>query len=86
MKKDLSSNDGLLISDNPIAGHNWFKRVSQIAIDNDMPYYLVWANFSPYNCYIPYKYNDNYGHELINEFIDFYNWDKSIFATETNFY
>lgn len=51
-----------------------------------MPYYLVWANFSPYNCYIPYKYNDNYGHELINEFIDFYNWDKSIFATETNFY
>lgn len=86
MKKDLSSNDGLLISDNPIAGHNWFKRVSQIAINNDMPYYLVWANFSPYNCYIPYKYNDNYGHELINEFIDFYNWDKSIFATETNFY
>ena len=86
IKKDKSGYDGLLTSDNPIVGHDWFKRVGQIAIDNDMPYYLLWANYSQYNCYTPYKYNNEYGHELVNEFIDFYNWDNSIFANEVNYY
>lgn len=86
MKSDKSGNDGFLKENNPILGHNWYKKVGKIALKNDMPYFLLWANFSPYNCYIPYKYNDDYGHELSDEFIEFYNWDKSVFANEVNFY
>ena len=81
-----SNAGGLLMSDNKIFGKNWFKQVGQVAIDNDIAYCLIWANFNPYNCYIPYKYNNEYGHELCNDFIDFYNWDKVIFANNTNFY
>lgn len=86
MKDDMSGNDGILKQHNPILGHEWYKKVGEIAIENDMPYYLVWANFTAYNCYTPYKYNQEYGHELVDEFIDFYNWDKSVFAAEVNFY
>ena len=86
MKKDGSDYEGLLVNGNPIAGHNWYQQVSNIAADFDMPYWLVWANFGDTNFYVPYKYNDNYGQELINEFIEFYNSDNSIFGNGTNFY
>lgn len=86
MKKDGSDYEGLLVSGNPIVGHNWYQEVSNIAAKCDMPYWLVWANFSDTNFYVPYKYNDTYGQELINEFIEFYNSDNSIFGNGTNFY
>ena len=86
MKKDGSDYEGLLVSGNPIVGHNWYQEVSNIAAKCDMPYWLVWANFSDTNFYVPYKYNDTYGQELINEFIAFYNSNNSIFANGTNFY
>lgn len=90
MKKDGSDNEGLLVTGNPVAesktGKNWYQEVCNIAQEADMPYYLVWANFSDTNFYVPYKYNDTMGHEMINEFIDFYNNDKSVFADGTNFY
>lgn len=37
------------MSDNKIFGKNWFKQVGQVAIDNDIAYCLIWANFNPYN-------------------------------------
>ena len=40
-----------------------------------MPYFLLWANFGDTNFYVPYKYDDTHGQELINEFIEFYNED-----------
>ena len=86
MKKDGSDYEGLLVTGNPIVGHNWYQEVSNIAAECDMPYWLVWANFGDTNFYVPYKYNDTYGQELINEFIDFYNSDNSIFGNGTNFY
>lgn len=86
MKKDGSDYEGLLVSGNPIVGHNWYQEVSNIAAKCDMPYWLVWANFGDTNFYVPYKYNETYGQELINEFIDFYNSDNSIFGNGTNFY
>ena len=84
MKKDGSDYEGLLVSGNPIVGHNWYQEVSNIAAKCDMPYWLVWANFGDTNFYVPYKYNETYGQELINEFIDFYNSDNSIFGNGTN--
>lgn len=90
MKADGSDNEGLLVSGNPVSqansGNNWYKSISDIAKKNDMPYYLVWANFGDTNFYVPYKYNENYGHEMVNEFIEYYNDNSSIFAAQTNFY
>ena len=86
MKKDGSDYEGLLVTGNPIVGHNWYQQVSDIAAECDMPYWLVWANFGDTNFYVPYKYNDTYGQELINEFIAFYNSENSIFGNGTNFY
>ena len=52
---------------------NWYQKVNDIAKKNDMPYYMVWANFSDTNFYVPYKYSDTMGQEMVNEFIDYYN-------------
>lgn len=79
------SSEGLAIKGNPIAGQNWYQKVSDVAKDNKMPYYLVWANFSDTNFYVPYKYNDQYGQELINEFIEYYNDPSSVFGKGTGF-
>ncbi len=90
MKKDGSDNEGLLVSGNPITKEktdvNWYQKICDIADANGMPYYLVWANFGDTNFYVPYKHNDTLGHELINDFIDFYNSSNAIFAKGANFY
>lgn len=70
---------------NPVSeaksGVNWYQKVNDIAKKNDMPYYMVWANFSDTNFYVPYKYSDTMGQEMINEFIDYYNNEDSVFET-----
>ena len=90
MKKDGSDNEGLLVKGNPVgteaSGKNWYQEVSDIAKKNNMPYYLVWANFGDTNFYVPYKYDDTHGQELINDFIKYYNDDSSIFGVDTGFY
>ena len=79
------SSEGLAIKGNPIRGQNWYQKVSDVAQKNKMPYYMVWANFSDTNFYVPYKYNDKYGQELINEFIEYYNDSSSVFGKGTGF-
>lgn len=85
-KADGSDNEGLLVKGNPIKGHDWYKKVNDIAKKNGQSYFLLWANFSDSNFYVPYKCSDKKGQELINEFIDFYNDSSSVFANGTNFY
>lgn len=65
---------------------NWYQKVNDIAKKNDMPYYMVWANFSDTNFYVPYKYSDTMGQEMINDFISYYNNEDSVFGNGTNFY
>lgn len=90
VQKKTGDNEGLLVKDNPItkakSGVNWYQKVSDIAKDNNMPYYLVWANFGDTNFYVPYKYNSTLGQEMINDFIDYYNDSSSVFGNGTNFY
>lgn len=90
MKADGSDNEGLLPAGNPVAkkatGINWYQKVCDIADEAGMPYYLVWSNFGDRNFYVPYKVSDTDGHEMADDFIEFYNYDKSIFANGTNFY
>ncbi|MGN0416199.1 MAG: glycosyl hydrolase [Agathobacter sp.] len=85
-KKDGSDQEGIRVKDNPIKDQNWYKKINDVAAKTGMSYFLLWANFSDTNFYIPYKYNDTKGQELINEFIEFYNEDSSVFADGTNFY
>ncbi|MCM1283805.1 MAG: Ig-like domain-containing protein [Muribaculaceae bacterium] len=86
MKADGSDMEGILVKDNPIRGQNWYRRVNDVAGETGMSYFLLWANFSDTNFYIPYKYNEGKGQELINEFIAFYNEGSSVFANGTKFY
>jgi len=82
----VEGKDSLLVKDNPVAGHDWYNNVINTASECKIPYFLLWANFSEDNFFIPYKVSDTKGQELINEFIKSYNNEKSIFGNGTNFY
>ncbi|MDB2153206.1 glycosyl hydrolase [Clostridium butyricum] len=65
----------------------WFKNVSDIISKSDMPYYMVWANFNNTdNFFAPFMANDKKGHEMINEFIDYYNDKNTVFADRIDDY
>ena len=90
VQKEKGDSEGLLVQGNPIgsqkAGKNWYQEVSNVAKKNDMPYFLVWANFSEQNFYVPYRCSDELGQELVNDFIDYYNSEDSVFGDGTQFY
>ena len=63
---------------------DWYNEVLDIVSGSGMPYFMVWANFDDKeNFYVPYRMTETTGHEMINEFIDFYNDERSIFAKQT---
>ena len=65
----------------------WFSEVNQIVSESDMPYYMVWANFdAKSNFFAPYMVSATRGHEMVNEFIKFYNEESSVFADGVTFY
>ncbi len=78
--------DSLMVSGNPTKDKDWYNKVVNTASSHNVPYFLLWANFDSANFFVPYKYNDTLGHEMINDFIKSYNNDKSIFGNGTNFY
>lgn len=78
--------DSLMVTGNPTTGKDWYNQVIDTASEHDIPYFLLWANFDSANFFVPYKYNNELGHEMINEFIESYNNEKSIFGNGTNFY
>lgn len=78
--------DSLMVSGNPTKDKDWYNKVVDTAAENDIPYFLLWANFDSENFFVPYKYNDTMGQEMINDFIKAYNNDHSIFGNGTNFY
>ena len=65
---------------------NWFNQVLDIVSDSEASYFLVWADWGKDGAfYVPYVDSVNadgtlHGHELLDEFIRFYNDDRSIFA------
>ena len=62
---------------------DWFNEVLNVVSESNMASFMVWANFSePGNFSTPFRATETTGHEMINEFIDFYNSDKSVFASE----
>lgn len=82
LKEDGSDYQGLLPSGNPILGKNWYGKIGEIAINNQISYFMVWNSSSPKSTHLPYKVSDSAGHELTDDFIRFYNEDYSLFASE----
>lgn len=78
--------DSLMVSGNPTFGKDWYNKLINTAVANDIPYFLLWANFDSSNFFVPFKYNDEYGQEMINDFIKAYNNDSAIFGSGTRFY
>ena len=69
---------------------DWYMQLLDEISDDGVSYFLVWANFSENGSfYLPYaveKKEDGYlhGHEMMDEFIKFYNDGRSVFATDMN--
>ncbi len=78
--------DSLMVSGNPTKDKDWYNQVVNTAVEHDIPYFLLWANFDSENFFVPYKYSETMGQEMINDFISAYNNDRSIFGNGTNFY
>lgn len=78
--------DSLMVTGNPTTGKDWYNKLVNTASSHGIPYFLLWANFDSANFFIPYKFNDTMGQEMINEFISSYNNEKSVFGNGTNFY
>ena len=52
---------------------DWYNEVLDVVSGSGMPYFMVWANFDDKeNFYVPYRMTETTGHEMINEFIDFF--------------
>lgn len=60
----------------------WFSKVADIAVKHGAAYFMTWSNFEklPHNFFAPYMVSKTKGHEMINEFVDFYNMPETIFA------
>lgn len=67
---------------------DWFNRILDVVSDSPASYFMVWANFGESDgFYTPYvlKVNSDktlYGHEMLDNFIDYYNDKRSVFASD----
>jgi mannan endo-1,4-beta-mannosidase len=60
----------------------WFMDAAKIMAAHHMAYFMTWSNFDETNFDEPYLVDATRGHEMINEFIDFYNSPISVFAKQ----
>lgn len=67
---------------------DWYNQILNIISKSDASYFLLWANFSKTEgFYTPYVDSVNtdgslHGHEMLDNFISFYNDARSIFASD----
>ncbi len=88
--KDKAGTDiALKRSENEVP--DWYMQLlDEISEDGGISYFLVWANFSENGSfYLPYviEKKENgilHGHEMLDEFIKFYNDERSVFASDMN--
>lgn len=59
---------------------DWFNEALKTIAPHKMAYFMTWANFSEDNFDQPYLVTPKRGHQMVNEFIDFYNQPQSVFA------
>lgn len=67
---------------------DWYNRVLNVVSKSSASYFLVWANFGQTSgFYTPYVLSVNsdgslYGHEMLDNFISYYNDSRSVFAAD----
>ena len=59
---------------------DWFNEALKTIAPYKMAYFMTWSNFDETNFDQPYMVTAKRGHEMINNFIDFYNQPQSVFA------
>ncbi|HEY5562102.1 MAG TPA: glycosyl hydrolase [Clostridiaceae bacterium] len=75
----VGSANGILVSGNQ--NLDWFQNVLDAVSSTNASYFLTWANFGKTDGFFePYMTDPTHGHEMINNFISFYNDPKSVFA------
>ncbi len=79
-----NGNEVLLKADN--ARKDWYNEVLEAVAPSKASFFLLWANFSTNQHYTPYVVSKKgevlSGHEMLDNFISFYNDNKSVFAKE----
>lgn len=69
---------------------DWFAEVTDVVSDSSASYFLVWANWGESSdFYTPYVKSVNedgtlYGHEMLDNFISFFNDARTVFADNLN--
>jgi len=60
----------------------WFHNTGEIVRKSGASYFLTWANFEKleHNFFEPYMVSPTRGHEMVNDFVNFYNEPATIFA------
>ncbi|WP_196594199.1 glycosyl hydrolase [Pectinatus sottacetonis] len=61
---------------------DWFDEVLKNISQSGMAYFMTWSNFDETNFDQPYMVGPKRGHEMVNQFVDFYNKPQSIFASQ----
>ena len=81
-----NGSNALLTSGNEVL--DWYMQLLNEISDDGVCYFLTWANFNDttsfYTPFVKEKRENSvlYGHEMLDEFIRFYNDEKSVFATD----
>ena len=76
--RDTPSMNGMKVSGNSTP--DWFNDILNAVSGTNMSYFMTWANFSEQNFYEPYMVSSTKGQEMVNNFINFYNKEDSVFA------
>ncbi len=85
-----NGSNALLKSGNEVK--DWYNQVLDVVSASEASYFLLWANFGESSgFYTPYVISRNpdgtlHGHEMLDNFIDFYNDGRSVFANEMGDY
>lgn len=60
----------------------WFSKVAAICSKHHAAYFMTWSNFEklPHNFFAPYMVSKTRGHEMVDDFVRFYNEDNTLFA------
>ena len=70
---------GMPVTGNP--NKQWFQDISNVISKSDMHYFMSWAYIdATSNFFAPFMTSETKGHEMINDFIDYYNDENTIFA------
>jgi len=78
---------GMLVGNSALARtrnsyKSWFLDAAKVMEKHHMAYFMTWANFSEQNFDQPYMIDATRGHEMINDFITFYNDPTTVFARQ----